>query len=283
LESYEQLPEPRQGSCLPSTLTLVALAGMVILFFLYLGQRSANRELRAMVLSDRADALITAGDAPGAEALLLEVEDLDSSTPQVQRRLAVTRMMTGNYFDAIAAAREHLAEEPGDVGTVALLGAAQILTQDFNGAEQTLTAALATAPLQRDLVQNLSELRRLQKRPADSAALIDQYLSRNPGDGFFLYKRAMADVAGELPQERRDAVAKALESGNPTAVDFVVGAAMDFRDGRPEDALEKLRRANQRATAREMQTLLEDEFFRSYLQLASSAPVAPAPTPTPAE
>lgn len=262
-----------------SGVALVALVGLVVLFFLYLGQRSANRELRAMVLSDRADALVAAGNGPGAEAVLLEVEGLDSATPQLQRRLAVTRMMSGNYFDAITAARAHLAEEPGDAGTAALLGAAQILSQDFNGAEVTLTSALAAAPLQRDLVQNLSELRRLQKRPADAAELLDEYLSRNPGDGFFIYKRAMADVAGDLPQERRDTVAKALESGSPTAVDFVVGAAVDFRDGKPEGALDKLRQANQRATAREMQTLLEDEFFRSYLQLASSAPVTPAATP----
>jgi tetratricopeptide (TPR) repeat protein len=278
LESYEQHPEPRQGSCLKSGLTLVAIASVLLLFIFHFSQRSAIRELRAMVLSDRADALILAGDGNGAEALLLDAEDLDSSTPRVQRRLAVARMMAGRHLEAIEAAKEHLRQERNDVGTMALLGAAQILSQDFNGAEQTLTTALVVAPLNRDLVQNLSELRRTQKRPGEAAALIDQYLSRNPGDGFFTYKRAMADVAGELPQERREAVAATIKSGNATAPDFVLAAAIDFRDGRPDLGLEKLRQANQRATSQEMQTLLEDEFFQAYLQVtpSSATPAKPA-------
>lgn len=246
----------------------MALVGLVVVFILYLGQRSATRELRAMVLSDRADVLIAAGDGVGAEQLLLEVADLDRSAPRLHRRLAVAHMLAGRHLEAITAANEQLRREPRDVGTAALLGAAQILTHDLKGAEQTLTAALAAAPLQRDLVQNLSELRRLQKRPAEAAALLDQYLSRHPGDGFFVYKRAMADVAGELPAERRKAVADAIASGNAVAEDLVLGAAIDFRDGKPDLALEKLRQANRRADAREMQTLLEDEFFRAYLQVS---------------
>jgi tetratricopeptide (TPR) repeat protein len=188
-------------------------------------------------------------------------------------------MMSGQTFEAITAAQEHLKANPGDTGMSALLGAAQILAKDYDGADQSLTAALQIAPNQRDLVQNLSELRRLQKRPADAAALIDGFLAQNPTDGFFQYKRAMADVAGELPPQRRTEIAEAIEGGNATAGIYVVAAAIDFRDGKPDAARLKLEEANKRATAQDMRTMLEDEFFRDHIQFnqpGAQAPAAPA-------
>lgn len=252
-------------------LASLALAGVVVLFFLFLGQRSANRELRAMVLSDRVDVLIKAGSGAEAEAMLEEAAELDPGTPDLWRRRAVVRMMTGQHFEAMTAAREHLKNQPNDAQVSTLLGAAQILTRDYDGADQTLTAALQVAPLHRDLLQNLSELRRLQKRPDEAAALIDLYLVKNPGDDFFVFKRAMADVAGDLPQERRDKVASAIQTGNASAAVYVVAAAIDFHDGKPEDAREKLRQAGKRAGAGDMQTMLQDQFFRSHIQAAATA------------
>lgn len=265
-------------SQLPLILASAALVGVLILFFLYLGQRSTSRELRAMVLNDRANAALSANAGADAEQMLAEVEELKPSTPNLWRRRAIARMMAGQNAEAIAAAREHLKAYPGDTGMSALLGAAQILTKDYQGADQTLTSALQLAPNQRDLVQNLSELRRLQKRPADAAKLIDAYLAQNPGDGFFQYKRAMADVAGDLPAQRRKEIADAIASGNATAGIYVVGAAIDFRDKKPDAARQKLEVANQRSNAQDMRTMLEDEFFRDYLQFNQpGAAAAPSP------
>jgi tetratricopeptide (TPR) repeat protein len=160
----------------------------------------------------------------------------------------------------------------------ALLGAAQILSKDYEGADQTLTSGLQIAPNQRDLVQNLSELRRLQKRPADAAMLIDGFLAQNPTDGFFQYKRAMADVAGELPDQRRKEIDDAIDGGNATAGIYVVAAAIDFRDGKPDAARGKLEEANKRATAQDMRTMLEDEFFRDHIQFNAGGQ-APAAAP----
>ena len=190
------------------TLASLALVGVVVLFFLLLGQRSANRELRAMILSDRADALINAGAAEPAEALLEEAGKLDPDLPDLWRRRAVVLMLGGRHFEAITAAEEHLKDHPGDAQVSTLLGAAQIMSRDYDGADRTLSGALQLSPLNRDLVQNLTELRRLQKRPAEAAALIDEYLARNPSDDYFIFKRAMADVAGDLPAERRASVAR---------------------------------------------------------------------------
>lgn len=261
---------------LPVVLSSAALAGVVVLFFLYLGQRGTDRELRAMILSDRANAALSANAGAEAETLLAQVYQLDSATPNVWRRRAVARMMAGQTAEAIVAAKEQLAANAGDTGMSALLGAAQILTKDYDGADQTLTAGLQLAPNQRDLVQNLSELRRLQKRPADAAKLIDGYLAQAPNDGFFQYKRAMADVAGELPAQRRSEIADAIGSGKATPGIYVVGAAIDFRDGKPDAARQKLEEANKRASAQDMRTMLEDEFFRDHIQFNQSGAQAPA-------
>jgi tetratricopeptide (TPR) repeat protein len=267
---------PSAASRLPLVLSAVALAGVLLLFFLVLGQRGADRELRAMILNERANAALNANAGADAEAMLAEVFELNPATPAVWRRRAIARMMAGQNFEAITAAQEHLKQNPGDTGMSALLGAAQIITKDYDGADQTLTSALQIAPNQRDLVQNLSELRRLQKRPADAAALVDQYLAQNPTDGFFQFKRAMADVAGELPPQRRREIAEAVEGGNATAGIYVVAAAIDFRDGKPDNARQKLEMANQRSTAQDMRTMLEDEFFRDHIQF--NQPGAPAPS-----
>lgn len=265
---------------LPLVLASAALAGVFVLFLLFLGQRGANRELRAMILNDRANAALSANGGADAELLLAEVYDLNPDTPMIWRRRAIARMMAGQNFEAIAAAREHLKQNPGDTGMSALLGAAQILTKDYDGADQTLTSALQIAPNQRDLVQNLTELRRLQKRPAEAAKLIDLYLAQNPSDGFFQFKRAMADVAGDLPAQRRKEIADAIAAGNATAGVYVVAAAIDFRDGKPDGARQKLEEANKRSNGQDMRTMLEDEFFRDHLQFGPPAGAAPAASPT---
>ena len=262
---------------LPVVLSAAALAGVLLLFFLYLGQRGTDRELRALILNERANAALNANAGADAEALLAEVYELNPDTPAVWRRRAIARMMAGQTAEAVNAAKEHLKANPGDTGMSALLGAAQILTKDYDGADQTLTAGLQIAPNQRDLVQNLSELRRLQKRPADAAVLIDGYLAQAPADGFFQYKRAMADVAGDLSQQRRKEIADAIEGGNATAGIYVVAAAIDFRDGKPDAARGKLEEANKRATAQDMRTMLEDEFFRDHIQFNQPGAQAPAP------
>ena len=273
-------------SQLPLLLASAALVGVLILFFLYLGQRGASRDLRSMILNDRANAALSANAGADAETMLAEVYELNPSTPNIWRRRAIARMMAGQNAEAIEAAREHLKTYPGDTGMSALLGAALILTKDYDGADQTLTSALQLSPNQRDLVQNLSELRRLQKRPADAAKLVDAYLAQNPGDGFFQFKRAMADVAGDLPSQRRKEIADGIAAGNATAGIYVVGAAIDFRDGKPDAARQKLEMANQRSSAQDMRTMLEDEFFRGYLQFnapgAGSAAGAAAGTAPPA-
>lgn len=279
-------------SKVPLILAIVALVGVVLLSLLVLSQRGTIRELRAMILNDRANAALGANAGAEAEALLAEVHEIQPDTPALWRRRAIARMMAGQNFEAITAAREHLRDNPGDVAVSALLGAAQIMTRDYDGADQTLTSALQIAPLQRDLVQNLSELRRLQKRPADAAALIDQYLAQNPDDGFFQYKRAMAEVAGDLSDDRRRNVAEVIASGNPSAGVLVVAAAIDLRDGKPNEALEKLQIANMVASAQDMRTMLEDEFFSDHLRFgpngeveiptATGAPAMPAPAAAPA-
>ena len=264
------------SSPLPLFISIAALAGVLILFLLYLGQRGTARELRAMILNERANAALNANAGADAETLLAEVFELNPDTPAVWRRRAIARMMSGQTAEAIIAAQEHLKANPGDTGMSALLGAAQILTKDYDGADATLTAGLQVAPNQRDLVQNLSELRRLQKRPADAAALIDGFLAQNPADGFFQFKRAMADVAGDLPQQRRTEIVEAVEGGNATAGIYVVAAAIDFRDGKPDAARQKLEEANKRATAQDMRTMLEDEYFRDHIQFNQPGAQAPA-------
>lgn len=264
------------SSRLPLVLSIIALAGVLLLFVLFLGQRGTDRELRAMILNERANAALNANAGADAETMLAEVFELNPDTPALWRRRAIARMMAGQTFEAITAAQEHLKANPGDTGMSALLGAAQILSKDYDGADQTLTSALQIAPNQRDLVQNLSELRRLQKRPADAAVLIDGFLAQNPTDGFFQFKRAMADVAGDLTTQRRKEIAEAIEGGNATAGIYVVAAAIDFRDGKPDAARQKLEMANQRATAQDMRTMLEDEFFRDHIQFNAPGTQAPA-------
>jgi hypothetical protein len=87
----------------------------------------------------------------------------------------------------------------------------------------------------------------LDRTPGDSGmfALLDGYLAQNPNDGFFQYKRAMAD-------------------------------AIDFRDGKPDDARRKLEKANRRANPQDMRTMLEDEFFRDHIQVNPGTNNAPA-------
>lgn len=262
------------GTPLPVLLGGAALVGVLVLFVLFLGQRSAVRELRAMVLNERANTALAAGDAAEAGQLLDEVAALDESTPGLWRRRAIAHMMAGQPFEAATAAREQLKLNPGDAATSALLSAAQITARDYEGAEKTLAAALELSPAQRDLVQNFSELRRIQRRPGEAAAIIDRYLAQNPGDGFFLFKRVMSEVAGELTAERRKAVADAIAAGQAPAAIYVVGAAIDFRDGKPDAAREKLAQAGQRTTPQELRTMLEDEFFREFL------PAAQAPAPS---
>lgn len=263
---------------LPVVLSAAALAGVVLLFFLYLGQRGTDRELRAMILSERANAALSARAGVDAEALLAEVYELSPDMPNVWRRRAVARMMSGQTAEAVEAAKEHLKVNPGDTSISALLGAAQIMIKDFEGADATLTAGLQISPNQRDLVQNLSELRRVQKRPADAAKLLDGYLALAPADGFFQYKRAMADVAGDLPQERRAQITQAIESGNGTAGIYVVAAAIDFRDGNPDAARLKLEEAMKRGSEQDIRTMLEDEFFRDHVQFSpAGAQAQPQP------
>jgi predicted Zn-dependent protease len=271
----DEIPrEPAPGG--RSLLAAAALVGVIILFILFLGQRSSIRELRAMVLNERANSALAAGDGVEAGRLLDEVAALDSDTAGLWRRRAVAHMMAGQPFEAATAAREHLKINPGDAATSALLSAAQITARDYDGAEETLVAALEIAPNQRDLVQNFSELRRLQRKPGEAAAIIDRYLAQNPGDGFFLFKRVMAEVAGELTAERRKAIADSIAAGQATAAIYVVGAAIDFRDGNPDAAREKLGQAGQRTSPQELRTMLEDEFFRDFLTSAQAAPT-PAP------
>jgi len=249
-------------------LAVVATALSVVLVVWVLGLRGQIRELRVMVLNDRANAALNSGAGADAEALLAEVAALAPDTQALWNRRALARMIAGQPSEAADAARKFLRQNPGDPGMAALLSATQIRASDLDGAEQTLTAALELNPLQRDLVQNFSELRRLQDRPADAAALIDQYLAVNPGDGFFQYKRAMADVAGDLSDDRRRQIAEAIRGGEATAGIYVVAAAIDFRDGKPDAARANLEEASRRSGPNDMRTMLEDSFFAQYLQLA---------------
>jgi len=267
----DEIPRESESS-LPTLLAAAALVGVVILLVLFLGQRGEVRSLRAIVLNERANSALAAGDGAEAGKLLDEVAALDSATPGLYRRRAIAHMMAGQPFEATTAAREHLKLNPGDAATSALLSAAQITARDYEGAEKTLVAALELSPGQRDLVQNFSELRRIQRKPGEAAAIIDRYLAQNPGDGFFLFKRVMAEVAGELTNERRKAVADSIKNGQATAAIYVVGAAIDFRDGKPDDARAKLAEAGQRTTPQELRTMLEDEFFRDFLPAAGATP-----------
>jgi hypothetical protein len=82
-----------------------------------------------------------------------------------------------------------------------------------------------------------------------------------------------------LPSQRRTEITEAIEGGNATAGIYVVAAAIDFRDGKPDAARLKLEEANKRATAQDMRTMLEDEFFRDHIQFnqpGAQAPAAPA-------
>ena len=78
---------------LPVVLSAAALAGVLLLFFLYLGQRGTDRELRALILNERANAALNANAGADAEALLAEVYELNPNTPAVWRRRAIARMM----------------------------------------------------------------------------------------------------------------------------------------------------------------------------------------------
>lgn len=258
----------QQTSRLPLYLAVAAAALSLILLVVVLGLRGQTRELRVMVLNDRANLALNLGAGADAEALLAEVAALAPDTPALWNRRALARMIAGQPAEAADAARQFLRQNPGDPGMSALLSAAQIRASDFDGAEQTLTSALGLNPLQRDLMQNFSELRRLQGRPADAAVLIDQYLAVNPDDGFFQYKRAMADVAGDLPDDRRRQIAEAIRGGDATAGIYVVAAAIDFRDGNADAARAKLEEASRRSGPDDMRTMLEDSFFAQYLQFA---------------
>ena len=276
------MSEQNPSSRLPLYLGAAAAVLGVILLFLVLGLRGQVRELRAMVLNDRANVALNLGAGADAEALLAEVATLAPETPALWNRRALARMVAGQPAEAAEAARMFLKQNPGDPGMSALLSAAQIRASDFEGAEQTLTAALELNPLQRDLMQNLSELRRLQGRPGDAAVIIDQYLAANPNDGFFQYKRAMADVAGDLSDERRKEIADAVKGGDATAGIFVVAAAIDFKDGKADAARGKLEEASRRASPQDMRTMLEDAFFAQYLQFAPAGAPAANPAASPA-
>ena len=264
-------------------LAIAAVGFSIVLLFLVIGLRSQVRDLRAMVLNDRANLALNTGAGAEAEAMLAEVAGLAPDTPALWNRRALARMVAGQPSEAAEAARQFLQLNPGDPSMSALLSAAQIRASEFDGAEQTLTSALQLNPLQRDLMQNLSELRRLQGRPSEAAMIIDQYLAANPTDGFFQYKRAMADVAGNLSDDRRKEITKAIKSGDATAGIYVVGAAIDFRDDNPAVARAKLGEASRRASPQDMRTMLEDVFFASYLQFAPAGASAASPSPSPAD
>ncbi len=257
----------------------MALVGVLLLGFLQFRQYEASREMRVMILNDQADTALNNHEADAALKLLAQIHELNPNTPGIWRRIAIAYMMAGQHREAATAAQGHLSENPGDIGISALLGAAQIMTKDYDGAERTLVSALQLAPNQRDLVQNLSELRRLQRRPGDAARLIDQYLAQNPNDGFFQYKRAMAEVAGELPDTRRRDIAAAIADGKASAGIYVVAAAMDFRDGKPDAARQKLEEGRRRSTEQDMRIMLEDEFFHDHLTFTQPA-TEPAPSPS---
>jgi predicted Zn-dependent protease len=272
-------PAQRSSFLLPLFLAAAAAVLALVLLFLVIGLRSQVRELRAMVLSDRANIALNSGAGADAEALLAEVADLAPDTPALWNRRALARMVAGQPTEAAEAARKFLRQNPGDPGMSALLSAAQIRASDFAGAEQTLVSALELNPLQRDLMQNFSELRRIQGRPADAAMIIDQYLAENPGDGFFQYKRAMADVAGDLSDDRREQIVEAVGTGDATAGLYVVAAAIDFKDGNLDAAQAKLEEASRRSGPNEMRTMLEDAFFAQYLQFAPAPGGDPAASP----
>ena len=276
-----------EKATLPSRLSLglaiAAAAVSIVLLFLVIGLHSQVRDLRAMVLNDRANLALNTGAGAEAEAMLAEVAALAPDTPALWKRRALARMVAGQPSEAAEAARQFLQLNPGDPSMSALLSAAQIRASEFDDAEQTLTSALQLNPLQRDLMQNLSELRRLQGRPAEAAMIIDQYLAANPTDGFFQYKRAMADVAGNLSDDRRKEITKAIKTGDATAGIYVVGAAIDFRDDNPAAARAKLGEASRRASPQDMRTMLEDVFFASYLQFAPAGAPAASPSPSPAD
>lgn len=257
-------------------ISVLALLVATAAYLLFAGQKQDLRQLRAMVLSDRADAQLNAQAGAAAEQLYAQVAEIDPASPNLWRKRALARMMAGNNVEAVAAARQHLQAHPDDAGMSALLGAAQILNKDYDGADQTLTAALKLSPQQRDLVQNLSELRRLQQRPADAAKVLDDYLAAHPDDGFFQFKRAMADVAGALPAARRKEIAEALAGGKASAGVYVVAAAIDFKDGKPDAAKSKLQEAANRSNGQDMNTMLQDEFFRPFITIG--APQQPTPS-----
>lgn len=106
----------------------------------------------------------------------------------------------------------------------------------------------------------------LQESPTDRPVPVDKQPAQNTSEGFAQFKAAMADVAGNLPQQRRKEIADAIAAGNATAGIYVVSAAIDFRDGKPDSARKKLEEANKRATAQEMRTMLGEEFFHDHIQ-----------------
>ena len=55
-----------------------------------------------------------------------------------------------------------------------------------------------------------------------------------------------------------------------------------FRDVKPDAARGKLEEANKRATAQDMRTMLEDEFFRDHIQFNQPGAQAPAAAAAPA-
>jgi predicted TPR repeat methyltransferase len=194
-----------------------------------------------VVWNNLALALIALKDREAAVVVLHRSLDLDPAQPVVRNSLANTLLWLERFAEAEAVCATSLAANPADGQAWQICGLARAQREDFTGAAEALSQAIAHDGQSADLCLNLGLALLRCGRFAAAAANLHIATRLAPGEGQVLEVRQLCDflvaaVACDLEQAR--AAYPLGELDNPATLDRVYKTALLYLDwcGLPQAA-----------------------------------------------
>lgn len=280
-----------------ATLLMGLALGILSIFALFASFNALNtaNENGDLIKITRADQLFVKGmeatnqqKVDRAAELFKESLELNPNVENAHYQLAFLLVSKEDREGAIIEAEKELKSYPNNAKAVTLIGTLHMLEGNKDEAEESLLRAIEIDPLQRDAVQNLSQLYREQEQASKSVEILTNYLALRPMDAFLQYKLQMSFISGGRVSRIVGPLQRRIDANKANAADYILAMAIQLANSNEKEAHAALSEALKRANTKDIERLLQDPFFKDYIETIKSfsqknAAAAAAATAAPAK
>lgn len=228
------------------------------------------RNFRSEQLYSQALADLNQRDFAEAKNKLKDALEFNPKLKNGNFQLAFISVAEDEKSAAIVYAEKELEIYPDNAQALSLLGTLQIMEKDTISAEKNLKKALELQPSNRDAILNLSHLYRVREQASNAIDVLEKFLALRPDDGLVQFKYQMALIAGGRQSRMVASLQERINSGVATASDYILATAIQLANKEVKQAYTALNEALKKASAREIQGLLQDPFFQDYTNVINN-------------